>query len=285
MNKHKNFATFAGQCALRAAVHEAAVTRKPGLVCADSQGAHTDMDITTLLHSAVVLQPYFESAATLGIRSASAPTQHVFDALRPLGCEAERVMLEATQDVNTHKGLIFSMGLLCCAAGRLYAQKQPLRAANLCTTASHFVQGIVGRDFAHLLHHHAQPHTAGEHFFVYSGNAGIRQEAEVGFPHVLLGLECFRAAVPACSFNTAALTVLVHLMARVADTNVWHRGGQQGLDTVRQGAEKVVSLGLHSTAGQQALNELCEHCVQHHLSPGGCADILAAVLFIVFVEA
>ena len=41
--------------AVQAAVLEAAATRKPGLVCMDTQGVHTDMDIRTLTASAAAI--------------------------------------------------------------------------------------------------------------------------------------------------------------------------------------------------------------------------------------
>jgi triphosphoribosyl-dephospho-CoA synthase len=39
----------------------------------------------------------------------------------PAGVGCEKAMLQATADVNTHKGAIFPLGLLCAAAGRLLA--------------------------------------------------------------------------------------------------------------------------------------------------------------------
>ncbi|MBH5370457.1 triphosphoribosyl-dephospho-CoA synthase [Bradyrhizobium glycinis] len=37
--------------------------------------------------------------------------------LRVIGVAAERAILAATHDVNTHRGAIFGLGLLCAAAG------------------------------------------------------------------------------------------------------------------------------------------------------------------------
>lgn len=108
--------------AVRAAVHEAAATRKPGLVCADSRGAHDDMDFATLLAGALSLRPYFTDAAALGFRTAHAEAKDAFPQLRNLGRTAEAAMYKATGGVNTHKGLIFSLGLFCAAAGRTACQ-------------------------------------------------------------------------------------------------------------------------------------------------------------------
>ena len=42
--------------------------------------------------------------------------------VRPVGVLCEQAMLRATEGVNTHKGAVFSIGLLCFAAGRLLGQ-------------------------------------------------------------------------------------------------------------------------------------------------------------------
>jgi triphosphoribosyl-dephospho-CoA synthase len=98
-------------------LHETAATGKPGLVCADTAGVHTDMDIQTMVASAVSLYPYFRNAAGIGMDTAGLEAQAVFSLLRREGLEAERAMFTVTRGVNTHKGLIFSMGLFCAAAG------------------------------------------------------------------------------------------------------------------------------------------------------------------------
>ncbi|MDR1660301.1 MAG: triphosphoribosyl-dephospho-CoA synthase [Desulfovibrio sp.] len=101
--------------ALRAALHEAAATEKPGLVCPDTAGVHTDMDIQTMVASAVSLYPCFRNAAVIGMDTAGLEARAAFSLLRGEGREAERAMFAVTCGVNTHKGLIFSMGLFCAA--------------------------------------------------------------------------------------------------------------------------------------------------------------------------
>ena len=104
--------------ALKSLLYEVSVTPKPGLVDRDNPGAHGDMDYYSFIDSAAALAPYFSRCAALGRDSLCEPGE-VLTRLRPLGLEAEEAMKQATGGANTHKGLIFSLGILCAAAGRL----------------------------------------------------------------------------------------------------------------------------------------------------------------------
>ena len=113
------FFSRVGQLAERALLHEACVTPKPGLVDAENSGAHTDMTLFTFLNSAVALRGFFENCARTGARTKDDTLESAFYRLRDLGIRAEAEMRRATGGVNAHKGAIFSVGLLCCAAGRI----------------------------------------------------------------------------------------------------------------------------------------------------------------------
>lgn len=143
----------AAELASRAAVLEAAVSPKPGLVCIDGNGAHSDMSYPLFVRSAHALQSYFGRAHALGEATRGMAPEHVFVALRGLGVEAEARMLAATGGVNTHKGLIFSLGLFCAAVGRLAGRRADVAA--ICRVASSFTQGLTKQDFAPLEQHRA----------------------------------------------------------------------------------------------------------------------------------
>ena len=92
------------ELAARAAILEAAVSPKPGLVCLGSNGAHSDMDYPLFVRSARTLRPYFAQAHTLGQSTHALAPGRVFARLRPLGVAAEQSMLQVTGGINTHKG-------------------------------------------------------------------------------------------------------------------------------------------------------------------------------------
>ena len=84
---------------------------KPGLVSRIDSGSHADMDAGTFARSAEALRPYFASLAEAGRAGAG------MGRLRAIGIAAEADMLAATDGINTHRGAIFGLGLLCAAAG------------------------------------------------------------------------------------------------------------------------------------------------------------------------
>ena len=70
-------------------------------------------------------------------------------------------------------------------------------------------------------------------------------------------------------------------MASLDDTCLLHRGGWAALHAARGGAHRVLALGGSATAaGGAALLGLDAELVRRNASPGGCADLLAACLFL-----
>jgi triphosphoribosyl-dephospho-CoA synthase len=93
---------------------------KPGLVSHVDSGSHTDMDATTFRASATAIAPFYDQLAVAGAAGSGMNT------LREIGLEAERAMMAATGAVNTHRGAIFGLGLICAAAGAVWSgQRAP----------------------------------------------------------------------------------------------------------------------------------------------------------------
>ena len=100
-----------GRAATLALYDELALAPKPGLVTLVDCGSHDDMDAHTFMRSLFSLRHYFVQIAEAGFDGAD------FAVLERLGIEAEARMLAATGGVNTHRGAIFMLGLLCASAG------------------------------------------------------------------------------------------------------------------------------------------------------------------------
>lgn len=248
--------------ALRA---EADLTPKPGLVDRRGSGAHSDMDVAMLHASADSLHATFAECA-------SAATQPDTDLelrmrLGVLGRAGEQAMLAATGGVNTHRGALWALGLLCAGAARGIDVAVDV-AAELAAIPDPGAPAMMSN---------------GARVRLRYGASGATGEAQQGFPHVRLhALPALRAARRSgADEGSARLTALLALMATLDDTCVLHRGGLDGLRALQAGAQAVLCAGGMSTpSGRRQFTALDEMCQTRRLSPGGSADLLSATLFL-----
>ncbi|MBO4872638.1 MAG: triphosphoribosyl-dephospho-CoA synthase [Lachnospiraceae bacterium] len=300
------------RCAVKALIYEVSVTPKPGLVDRADCGAHGDMDFFTFLDSALVLTPYFEECAAAGIRAAeNAVLAGLLAKLREPGKEAERKMLLATGGVNTHKGAIFLLGLLTAAAGYCLGsreQKDPaagscpgepekeLKAEEILRTAG-CIAAPVMQDFAQAAEASLRPaaqdlaadpdaapaETAGLKQYRENGCTGIRGEAAGGFPslkNVALP-RLIKERQAGASINDAGVAVLLDLILSVEDTTLLKRcGSRKALEAERELLREL----LQKKTPVEAAGELNERWTQKGYSAGGCADLLGAAFFLLFIE-
>lgn len=71
------------------------------------------------------------------------------------------------------------------------------------------------------------------------------------------------------------------LLAGVADTNVLYRGGVQALRQLQHDATEFIASGSVFADGWFARAEGLHHrCSRDGISPGGCADLLAAACLV-----
>ena len=265
-------AALAVQCLL----DEVHVTPKPGLVDRNNSGSHTDMDLALFEKSAAALAPYWAECVTIGMESAALAPEETFARLRRAGLAAEQTMLAATNGVNTHKGAIFLLGMLCGAVGRLWTADAPCRdAQKLCAECARMTAAPLGEELERLA-----PDTAGARFYLQYGMRGARGEAVDGLPGALdIALPAMKAALTnGCDRNHAAAIALLHLIARGTDTNMVKRGGVDGARWGAQQAKKL--LGKSLCPALEDIATLDERFIEKNLSPGGCADLLAVTLFL-----
>ena len=206
----------------------------------------------------------------------------LFSRLREIGKHAEREMYAATGGVNTHKGAVFTLGLLSVGAGLLYAKRGKLSAEAILDEVQNLVGDTLRQELADLKAGEVgEAH--GEAVLHRDGTGGVRSAAAKGFPVLrsvaLPLLRQYEAEErPA---EASALNVLLHLILHVSDTNVLYRGGKGALLTLRADCRNILSHGgAFTPEGTDLLYELKETCKQRNISPGGAADLLSAALFL-----
>ena len=202
--------------------------------------------------------PYFGEAVRLGLEDAGmAP-------LKAKGLDAERAMFAATNGVNTHKGMVYSMGLL------LYGMGLTLEKGG---DAIGYASDLARSDAHTRLNDAARiAGTNGGAVYAATGAAGAIGEAADGFPHAVFCTErlSFYGAIRA---QNAGALALCDVMANLQDTNVLHRGGAEGLAFVQAEAKRIGVLPVSER--EPALFAFDDALIERNLSPGGSADMLA----------
>ena len=274
-------AQTAASLACRSLLYEVCTTPKPGLVDQDNSGSHRDMDIFTFLSSVSALYPYFETCTMIGMHTTELPPRETFRQLQWAGRQAEEAMERATDGVNTHKGAIFSMGILCGALGRLPGE-QWRDGETVLRECARMTEGLTERAFAHTTAENAA--TAGQRIYVRYGITGIRGEAEGGFPAVRhAGLPRLEQGLAmGLSLHQAGCAALLALIAESDDTNLIARSSRETQLRVREQIRRL----LEETPfpDRDTLKRLDDAFIRENLSPGGSADLLAMTYMLYFLK-
>ncbi len=346
----ERFCEWLADLAEKSLICEVDATPKPGLVDRENSGAHNDMDRAMFLRSARALRGFFRQCAEIGA-ACGAATEETFAVnpvetpannpakaseaeprlrvlagkLRRAGLQGEAAMYAVTGGVNTHKGLIFSLGILCAACGIMAGSKSrpdaglspkdaPLPGdtppsnempmfdeADLQRTCARIAKALFcgqtrcgdaeERDEAQGAERAVtgtEP-THGQLVFQRTGIGGIKEEAASGFSTAFeKGLPQLRKALSeGASMNDALVETLLHLLAETDDSNVVYRGGREGLEFVQDRARALLQSGepVRSQRGLEAVRTLDREFTRRNLSPGGCADLLAITAMLYFVTA
>jgi holo-ACP synthase/triphosphoribosyl-dephospho-CoA synthase len=292
--QREELADITAKAALRALVGEVAVTPKPGLVDRANNGAHRDMDFFSFIDSTAAVLPYFRSCALAGYDFAedtpgklkdleiSQPCHPaaLFRSLRRGGKIAEQEMLQAARGVNTHRGIIFSFGIISAAFGVFFRHTEQPAAEDILAFAA-VMCCRVGEDFS--IKKESVSH--GEDIQKRFGMGGIREEAAGGFPCVRdYGLPLLRQAfAEGCGPDEAGLGAFLNILAVTNDTNIVYRGSPDTLRHIQKETKDFLATDPDAKAMREYALKLDREFISKNISPGGCADLLALSFFLCYL--
>ncbi len=275
-----NICELVGNLAYHAMMLEVHLTPKPGLVDCVSNGSHSDMTIETFVISANCLRPYMLMFVQSGFENGHHSPADLLPKLRKIGIEAEKAMFVATRGVNTHKGMIFTLGLICGAVGWLYKRETSFNSSRIQWVIKECCANLVIED---LERSNKIPVTAGERIYRRYGLTGIRGEASNGYPIIFSSaLPTFEQSINrGLSEEQAMFKTLLTIMTCNDDSNLVHRGGIRGLQYVKLYSKSLIeSCQVSDEDFEQRMLDFDKNLVERNLSPGGSADLLAATWLI-----
>jgi triphosphoribosyl-dephospho-CoA synthase len=281
--------TILGALAKQALIAEAELTPKPGLVDRRGSGAHSDLSLAVMRRSAFAIEPFIRRMTLQSLNER--PSARLRASLADTGRAAETAMLRVTNGSNSHKGAIWTLGLLAAAAAinQTRADRFSFDAVFIARTAS-LIASFDGSYESAPNAERQTPNARLSHGQIVAkrfGVTGARGEAIRGFPHIVeLGLPMLRArrraGVPE---RIARLDALLAIMAELDDTCLLYRGGKEALQAAKEGATAVIDAGgAGSIPGQKCLFALDKRLLDLGVSPGGSADLLAGTLFLEAIE-
>ncbi|MEY8444620.1 triphosphoribosyl-dephospho-CoA synthase CitG [Enterococcus ratti] len=277
MNKNSQKLIQQAQLAL---LYEVTCLNKPGLVDPVDSGSHQDMDVFTFLESSAVLPPYFEAFVQTGIKLRRHPIDETFTAIRKIGLEAEEAMLFVTNGVNTHKGAIFSLGIFLAVCGRLMIWKVPCQLITFRQVIKQMTKDLLA-EFKTIDRATSENLTWGQQLFVRYGVAGIRGEAQKGYPAI------FEAGLPYYQNHQGTqqerlVDTLLYLSLQAEDTNLMKRSNDCHIfEKYQPLIRHYFVLGATQTEqGKIFLEKLNLLFKEKNWSIGGSADLLILTVFL-----
>lgn len=265
--------------AVQAMIYEVSCYPSPGLVSPVSSGAHKDMNFFTFVDSTSVLSKYLTLFVQEGLTGKS--NKEIFDSIRVIGVKAEKDMFLKTGGVNTHKGMLFLMGVACAAIGKAIYEKRDFKQVK--SIIMEMTKGIVKSELFALKEKDKLSH--GEKLFLKYKTEGVRGEVERGMPTVFDFSLDFYKQNEDLSINDRLVHTLIGIMQICDDSTIIYRHSPEVLEEVKEKSKEIINLGgMRTSEGRESINKLCDEFIRRNISPGGSADLLGVTVFLYLVE-
>lgn len=264
-----------GEFASEAMIYEVSCFPSFGLVSPLSSGSHTDMNYFTFVDSTTALNRYFLEMAYVGYSNDS--IDEIFFKVREIGKKAEKAMFQKTKNINTHKGMIFVLGLGITASSKILHDGGSFN--EISKLIKNMTNGIVKNELKNLKNKTTLTH--GEKIFIEYGISGVRGEAEMGFPTVFnYALDLYDSPTK-LEQNNRLVHTLLGIMSQCKDTTILHRHDYDTLLSLQKNSKNLIDLGgFNNLENFIEINNLNNYNETNRISPGGCADLLALTIFL-----
>ena len=229
------------------------------------------MNYLTFLDSSAALAPWFGDLVREGFSFSKEDDAMVLPIIRSIGLKMEAAMYEATGNVNTHKGVIFLMGVSLFACGLLYKRCGHFESGRFRSIVAGICRDLVENELTLIP---GRELTHGEKIFHEFGFSGARGEAESGFRTVFeQGLP--QLAETSCLHEDALTRSFLAIASVNKDTNILYRRGSEVLSTFQHLCREILK-----NFNEANFSLLVSYCETENISPGGSADLLAISVFV-----
>jgi len=269
--REEQFVRKLSSLALQAIFAEISLTPKPGLVDKFSCGSHRDMNYQTFINSTAAISPWFGELVREGFGFQEEDLTKALPIIRNIGLQMESAMFEATQNVNTQKGIIFLIGLSLFACGKLFSQSDRFQIEEFRAIIKGICKDLVSNELGET----SQPvKTHGGKIFLKYGFGGARGEAESGFATIFdFGLPQLTGLAELN--DESMIKCFLAIAAKNCDTNILFRSNPEVLSNFKY----LCKIALEDFNSEN-YHAVIIFCKKENISPGGSADLLAVTIFV-----
>ena len=268
--------------ATKALLYEVSISPKAGLVSRLSNGSHKDMDFFTFIDSALSLDNYFSECFIYGQKN-DFYSPNFFKNLRDLGKKAEKDMYQATNGINTHKGTIFSMGIIISVLASYLKEVDKIDLKILSEKIKTMCSPLLGE-----LENTNSFSTYGEKAFKNYHLTGARGLAISGYDIVLLdGINKLKEFTKILDFETSCILLLFYYTSILDDTNIVNRTNLETLKEIQILCKNLYEENSKSLSKEKIRNEMSklnDIFIEKNISAGGSADLLILTIFVYFIK-
>lgn len=229
-----------------------------GLVSKINAGSHKDMNYKTFKKSYKVFKPYFKEIDNRFYEI------NRFCVLKDIGFKYENLMFQLTDGINTHKGLIFCAGIFYYCY-----KKSSLEKTDLQKTVAKFCQDLKQLE---------RPQSKSD---------DLRKKYQI--KHTIdYAIEGYEIVFDAYSFfktlnmprKTKYFTLLIYLITTIDDSTLINKIGFEQWLNLKDQYKIVLNKLITNQFTKREIISLNKEAIKNNISPGGCADIFALVLFL-----
>ncbi|AHI52514.1 triphosphoribosyl-dephospho-CoA synthase [Spiroplasma culicicola] len=226
-----------------------------GLVSKVNSGSHNDMNYKTFKKSFTIFKPYL-----IEIES-SIDKINSFNDLKTIGYNFENQMFIKTNNVNTHKGLIFCIGIFyyCFLIHKI-------NQVDLKTTIIDFCQPLkklqLNSNSYKLTKRYNLKHAI--------------DNAIDGYQVVFESYSFFKNL----NNNYKLLALLLYISKKIDDTTLIQKIGYEKYLLVKEDFNYLLNNILEKKLSKKEILKINQNYILQNISPGGAADLLVLVLFL-----
>lgn len=231
-----------------------------GLVSKENSGSHDDMDYHIFYKSYEIFEPYLNDITN------NLSNINEFKDLQKIGLKYEKLMFQKTRNINTHKGLIFAVGIFYFAL---------LKSDSNKNSVINFI-----KKFCQPLKEQFNSNNSYGTVFTKKYNIkSARQTALDGYKVIFDIYDFYKNNIQHLLIddNYKYFYLIIFITTIIDDTNIIKKIGFESFLKIKINFKNKLNNLISSPNYKNEVSELNDYAISNNISPGGSADMFVLV--------